>query len=185
MGSDNENNKSKELSKVSLSSDKVKEISKAKLGIERSKIKTEEAGWTQEPTVFDHLPAHEKPFPIEPFQHERSRIPFKMSDEDRLRRKIWVQSQELSEREPIRVPELERMIYNPIRRLYRLPTDRAFSMLAPLIGEKRVPIVRYLVPKFFLGYILGCVLYYNIKYNKPVGFFYTYSFLIEIIINAC
>ena len=172
MGSDGDNNKSKELSKVSLDSEKVKEISKSKLSIERSKLKTEEAIWTQQKTEFDRFPAHEKPFPIEPFPNERSRIPFKMTDEDRLRRKIWIQSQELSEREPVRVPELERMIYNPFRRLYRLPTDRVFNMLAPLIGEKRVPLLRYVVPKFFLAYITGCVFWYNVKYNKPVEFFF-------------
>ena len=174
MGSDKENDKSKELSKVNLSSDKIQEIAKSKLSLERGKMKTEEALWTHQPSEFDRYPAHEKPFSIEPFPNERSRLPFKMSEEDRLRRKIWIQSQELSEREPVRVPELERMIYNPIRRLYRLPTDRLFNALAPVIGEKRVPLVRYLVPKFFLGYIGACILYYNIKYNKPVCHFQLY-----------
>jgi hypothetical protein len=178
MGSDGDNNnKGKELSKVSLDADKVKDLAKSKLSIERSKLKTEEAVWTQQPTEFDRFPPHEKPFSIEPFPHERSRIPFKMTDEDRLRRKTWVQSQELTEREPVRVPELERMIYNPIRRLYRLPTDRVFNALAPLIGEKRVPIARYVVPKVFMAYLAGCVFYYNVKYNKPVCFRFKLPFL--------
>ena len=45
--------------------------------------------------------------------------PFKMTDEDRHRRAKFLHAQELTDREPMNVPELERMIYNPIRRLYR------------------------------------------------------------------
>ncbi|CAF0798322.1 unnamed protein product [Brachionus calyciflorus] len=136
------------------------------LKAEIKKLSSQEAKWTHEPTAFDHFPAHEKPFPIEPSPNERQRLPFKMSDEERLRRKIWVKSQELTEREPVRVPELEQMIYNPIRRLYRAPTDRLFQKLAPIVGEHRVPFFRMVVPKLFLGYVGACVLWYNIKYNQ-------------------
>lgn len=161
----------KEVSKVSLNEDQKKELAKRHLNSERSKLLSQEAKWIQEPTAFDHLPPHEKPFPIEPFPNERQRLPFKMSEEDRLRRKIWAHSQELTEREPVRVPELERMIYNPIRRLYRAPTDRLFNALAPIVGQHRVPLFRMIVPKMFLGYLGACFLWYNVKYNTAVCYF--------------
>ena len=149
--------------------DNNKNTNKLDLKKELKGLKLEQAKWSQEPTMFDKMPAHEKPFSIEPFPNERQRLPFKMSEEDRMRRKIYLESQTLTDREPIRVPELERQIYNPFRRLYRLPTDKLFNALAPLIGSNRVPVARYVVPKFFLAYLTGCVLWYNIKYNYPVS----------------
>lgn len=151
-----------------LTDEQKKQESKRALKKELHDLLTQEAKWTQTPTAYDHLPAHEKPFPIEPFRHERSRLPFKLSDEDRARRKAWVHSQELTDREPVRVPELEYMIYNPIRRLYRLPTDRLFNALAPIVGEHRVPGFRWLVPKLFLAWVGGCVVWYQLKFNQAV-----------------
>jgi hypothetical protein len=166
MVSENNNDLTKTSS---LTDDQQKELAKRSLKKEVNSLLTEEAKWTKEFTPFDHLPPHEKPFSIEPFPNERQRLPFKMSEEDRLRRKLWVKSQELTEREPVRVPELETMIYNPIRRLYRVPTDKLFGMLAPVVGEHRVPLFRYFVPKLFLGYIGACILWYNVKYNPAVS----------------
>lgn len=162
MGSDE---KSEAVSKQPLTDDQRKALSKQSHKSEVASLMSQQAKWSAEPTQFDHLPAHEKPFPIEPFPHERQRLPFKMSDEDRMRRKIWVKSQELTEREPVRVPELETMLYNPIRRLYRGPTDKAFSLIAPLVSEHRVPLFRFFVPKLFLGWLGACALWYNVKYT--------------------
>ena len=160
--------KSKDLTSQNLTSEQKKELAQRQHVKEVENMMTTEAKWSQPTTVFDKLPAHEKPFPIEPFPNERQRLPFKMTEEDRLRRKAWVHSQELSAREPVNVPELETMIYNPIRRLYRTPTDKLFSALGPFIGEHRVRATRTLVPKLFLAYLGGCVLWYNFKYNKTV-----------------
>jgi hypothetical protein len=160
---------SKELSSQNLTADQKKDLAVKQHGAEVEKLLTTEAKWAQPKTIFDNLPAHEKPFPIEPFPNERQRLPFKMSDEDRLRRKIWVHSQQLTDREPVTVPELETMIFNPIRRLYRTPTDKLFNLLGPYIGEHRVRATRTLVPKLFLAYLGGCVLWYNLKYNKIVS----------------
>jgi hypothetical protein len=113
--------------------EKKDEIAKRDVKTELKKLNTAEARWTRTPTVFDHLPPHERPFDIQPFKDERARLPFKMTDEDRLRRKQWLVSQNLSEREPVRVPELEKMIFNPIRRLYRAPADKAYKYLIPFI----------------------------------------------------
>lgn len=156
-----------QVSKEVLTDQQKKKLAKQNLERERSSLATQDAEWSHEPSAFNHLPPHEKPFSIQPFEHVRQRVPFKMSDEDRKRRQIWVESQELTEREPVRVPELEYMIYNPIRRLYRLPTDRLFQTLAPIVGEHRVPLFRYAVPKFFLGWVGACILWYNIKYYTP------------------
>ena len=109
----------KEVTSVSTSAEQRKSSAKAQLERELAQMDKTEATWTAAPTAFDSWPAHEQPFPVEPFAHERSRLPFKMSDEDRHRRAKYLHAQELTDREPMNVPELERMIYNPIRRLYR------------------------------------------------------------------
>ena len=154
-----------------LDEDVRKDLAKKAVKQEAKSLLSSEGKWAQPPTAFDKLPAHEKPFPIEPFPHERQRLPFKMTEEDRMRRKIWLHSQELTEREPIRVPELERMIFNPIRRFYRAPMDKLFAALAPAIGESRVRMARTIVPKLLLGYVFGCVAWYNFKYTKTVRLF--------------
>ena len=144
-----------------------KEAAQAKLAHERKIFKIERAEWTEPKSDFDHWPPEERPFPIEPFPHERQRLPFRMTDEDRQRRKAWVQSQQLADHEPVRVPELETMIYNPIRRLYRVPTDRLFQALTPVLGgPNRAPVFRYLFPKLIMGWVLGCSLWYQLKYNR-------------------
>lgn len=143
-----------------------KEEAARRLAAERKTYKTEKAEWAEETTVYDHLPKEERPFNIEPFGHERQRVPFKLSDEDRRRRQAWVESQTLADHEPAYVPELQRMIYNPIRRLYRLPTDKVFQALAPIVGEHRAPMLRYVVPKLFIGWLTGCAVWYHLKYNR-------------------
>lgn len=89
-----------------------------------------------------------------------------MTEEDRLRRKAYLHAQELTDREPMNVPELERMIYNPIRRLYRAPADKLFNALAPVVGEAKVRGFRVLVPKLAMLYMSGVFLWYQFKYNK-------------------
>ena len=158
---------------------------------------TQESKFTSDPDGFGHLPPDERPFPIEPMPNERERLPFKMTDEDRMRRKIYLKSLELTDREPAYVPEIETMIYNPvrisslllihiafmsihfflyldincckIRRFYRVPTDKLFKALGPFIGQERVPLFRVLVPKFFILWMGGCVLWYNLKYGRQVS----------------
>lgn len=149
-----------------LNEDQRKEVAEKSLAQEIDSMNKTPATWVSSPTAFDNLPPHEKPFPIEPFNHERQRLPFKMTDEDRLRRKKFLHSQELTDREPMNIPELERMIYNPIRRLYRAPADKLFNALAPVIGEQRVRPFRVLVPKLAMIYLSGCFLWYQFKYNK-------------------
>lgn len=153
-------------SSVSTTAEQQKASAGAKLHKEVARMNKEQASWTAPPTAFDSWPAHEKPFPVEPFHHERSRLPFKMTDEDRQRRAKFLHAQELTDREPMNVPELERMIYNPIRRLYRWPADKLFNSLAPVIGEQRVRPARVLLPKLAMVYLSGVFLWYQFKYNS-------------------
>jgi hypothetical protein len=134
-----------------MGSDKKNEVTVEKKSVqaEREALFREETKWTSQHTPFDHLPPHERPFNIQPFPTERDRLPFKMTDEDRLRRRKWVESQELSPREPVRVPELENILFNPIRRFYRYPMTRLFQLLTPvLVSIKTVS----LVSLFFIYY---------------------------------
>lgn len=153
-------------SSVSTTAEQQKASAGAKLHRELDRMSKEQSSWTAPPTAFDSWPAHEKPFPVEPFHHERSRLPFKMTDEDRERRAKFLHAQELTDREPMNVPELERMIYNPIRRLYRWPADKLFNSLAPVIGEQRVRPARVLLPKLAMVYLSGVCLWYQFKYNS-------------------
>lgn len=157
--------------KPALTEEERKGVAENKLSHEVHEMNAKQATWTSSPTAFDNMQPYEKPFPIEPFANERSRLPFKMTDEDRMRRKAYLHSQELTDREPMNVPELERMIFNPIRRLYRWPADKLFASLAPVIGEQRVRPARVVVPKIFMLYMSGCFLWYQFKYNKTVSNF--------------
>jgi hypothetical protein len=116
-----------------MASDKKTSMTKKNIEVERQSLLDEEAKWTSQPSSFDHLPEHERPFNIQPFPNERDRLPFKMTDEDRLRRKKWIESQVLSPREPVRVPELETILFNPIRRFYRYPMKKLFQYLTPVL----------------------------------------------------
>ena len=172
--------------------DKKNEVAKRDLKSELHTLKTQEAKWTRTKSVFDHLAPHERPFNIEPFPHDRQRLPFKMTDEDRLRRKKWLESQTLTDREPVRVEEINKHIRNPIRRLYSMPMNFAFKLLAPVFvriilikilkynnkyiyfflikkgNTEALALSRWLVPKVLFCYFMGVVGWYQIKYNRPV-----------------
>ena len=115
------------ITKKILTEDQKKEIAVENLQKEVSNLKTSNAKWSATSTIFDKLPVNEKPFSVEPFQNERQRIPFKMTEEDRIRRRAYLHAQELTDREPMNVPELERMIYNPIRRFYRYVINKVLN----------------------------------------------------------
>ncbi|KAG8230577.1 hypothetical protein J437_LFUL004490 [Ladona fulva] len=102
-----------------------------------------------------------KPFPIEGrVGRVRERLTG-MTDEEREWRKKWLKDQELSPREPVAVPE----VLNPIRRAYRMPLDKIFTALVPVLGQDRAVKARWWTGKALLT-IFGvyCVHYY-FKYN--------------------
>jgi hypothetical protein len=147
----------------------VDEVRKDLVTKERKSMGIQRAKWVEPKTIYDDLPAHEKPFNIEPFPNERQRLPFRMTDEDRKRRSVWLESQQLTDREPVYVPELDKMIYNPIRRLYKVPTNKFFDSLVPIVGHEAAPALKFIVPKIFLAWIAGCTIWYNFKYVQPVS----------------
>lgn len=74
-----------------------------------------------------------QPFPIGGrLVKERERL-LGMSDQERAWRKQYLKDQQLSEREPVYVPEywLERT--NPIRRFYQFPLATVEKALSPVI----------------------------------------------------
>ena len=63
---------------------------------------------------------------------ERERL-LGMTDEERAWRKQWLKDQHLSPTEPAYVPEYYKQRINPIRRFYRMPLDKMFAPLVPVL----------------------------------------------------
>lgn len=116
-----------------MGNDKKDSVVKRDVEAERKMLEKAEAKWIHKPGMDQHMKPEEKPFNIEPFSHERQRLPFKMTDQDRHRRERFLEAQTLSEREPVRVNELERLLMNPIRRLYLVPCNKFFNSLIPTV----------------------------------------------------
>jgi len=99
---------------------------------------------------------------IEPLPLERQRLANGgMTPEQRALRKQWVEDQFLTEREPIRVPEL--MHRNNFKRLLGYPLDMAFKsiMKAKLMHPRNALITRFFLGKFCLMMgVTTYVLYY-------------------------
>lgn len=107
-----------------------------------------------------------KPMNIEGrFGVERSRLAGEFTDADRAWRKKWLEDQHLSPNEPRKVPELEKALKNPFRRIYRYPMNALFGRLEPVLGPLMTPALRWFVPKVCILYVGGLVLMYNYKYN--------------------
>ena len=92
----------------------------------------------------------------------------------------------------VRVEEINKHIRNPIRRLYSMPMNFAFKLLAPVFvriilikilkynnkyiyfflikkgNTEALALSRWLVPKVLFCYFMGVVGWYQIKYNRPV-----------------
>lgn len=75
------------------------------------------------------------PMTIEPFPHERQRLPFQMSVEDRALRQQWLRDQHLTPNEPRYVPELRPR--NFFRRTFGLPWDLLTKAITPTIVSAR------------------------------------------------
>ena len=74
-----------------------------------------------------------KPFSIQGrLARERERL-VGMTDEERAWRRLWIKDQELSPNEPRILPNIEKELYNPIRRAYMKPLDLAFQPLKPIL----------------------------------------------------
>ncbi|KAK4474480.1 hypothetical protein MN116_000710 [Schistosoma mekongi] len=85
------------------------------------------------------------PITLEPFQLERHRLALPFTNKDRAARKQYLEDQLLSDREPVNIPEWNRV--NIFRRIYRKPFDALTYLLRPLIGDRCSRYLRFTMPK--------------------------------------
>jgi len=89
-----------------------------------------------------------------------------MTEEDRRWRKQWFQDQELTAREPVEVPELRRVLVNPIKRFYKYPMDRFQKFLEPRFGQSGAMGIRYSTTMFAAIIFATYWSAYYLKYNQ-------------------
>lgn len=88
-----------------------------------------------------------------------------MTDVERAWRKQWLKDQILAPNEPVHVEEYWRERTNIFRRIYRMPLDKIYSMLTPVLGASRAADYRYITGKLgLIGVGILCGHYY-FKYN--------------------
>nr|XP_014286369.1 uncharacterized protein LOC106687160 [Halyomorpha halys]XP_014286370.1 uncharacterized protein LOC106687160 [Halyomorpha halys]XP_014286371.1 uncharacterized protein LOC106687160 [Halyomorpha halys]XP_014286372.1 uncharacterized protein LOC106687160 [Halyomorpha halys] len=106
-----------------------------------------------------------KPFSIESeLCRERERLRG-MTDEERSWRAKWVKDQVLSHHEPVEVPQLQRELTNPIKRIYKAPLNLVYKILKPAIGANAALWTRVLTGKLLMGLFLVYGGTYYFKYN--------------------
>jgi NADH:ubiquinone oxidoreductase, NDUFB6/B17 subunit len=101
-------------------------------------IMTGHSSWEEQRYLYPHdyrdkFPVWEREFNIEPFKFERSRLPFRMTNEERLWRKQWLQDQVLATDEPKNVPNLDKLHKNPIRYNWMVFWDNVFNRFRPIL----------------------------------------------------
>lgn len=107
-----------------------------------------------------------KPMPIAGrFVSERERL-LGMTDEERAFRKQFLKDQILSPNEPRKVPEMYKVLYNPIRRFYRWPLDKVEASLEPIVGATKAHLIRYFTGKGVLAIATVYWFAYYAKYNS-------------------
>ena len=99
------------------------------------------SSWEEQRYLYPHdfrdkFPVWEREFNIEPFKFERSRLPFRLTNEERLWRKQWLQDQVLAADEPKYVPNLDKLHKNPIRYRWMLFWDSLFNPLRPILVRR-------------------------------------------------
>ena len=98
---------------------------------------TGHSSWEEQKYLYPHdyrdkFPVWEREFNIQPFKYERARLPFRMTNEERLWRKQWLQDQVLAADEPKYVPNLDKLHKNPIRYRWMVFWDSVFNRLRPV-----------------------------------------------------
>lgn len=96
------------------------------------------SSWEEQRYLYPHdyrdkFPIWERDFNIEPFKFERSRLPFRMTNEERLWRKQYLQDQVLAADEPKNVPNLDKLHKNPIRYRWMVFWDGIFNKIRPVV----------------------------------------------------
>ena len=96
------------------------------------------SSWEEQRYLYPHdfrdkFPVWEREFNLEPFKYERSRLPFRMTNEDRLWRKQWLQDQTLAVDEPKYIPNLDKIHKNPFRYRWMVFWDNVFNKIRPVL----------------------------------------------------
>ncbi|CAF2809059.1 unnamed protein product [Rotaria sp. Silwood2] len=100
--------------------------------------------------IRDKYPIWEREFNIEPFKYERARLPFRLTNEERLWRKQWLQDQVLAPNEPKFIPNLDKIHKNPVRYRWMVFWDGLFNRLRPVVGNTAASMLRQTVPKLLI-----------------------------------
>jgi len=156
---------------------------------------TGHSSWEEQRYLYPHdirdkFPVWERDFNIEPFKFERARLPFRMTNEERLWRKQWLQDQVLAPDEPKYVPNLHKIHKNPIRYRWMVFWDGLFNKLRPALvdfsfssiesikqilsffiffkGNTTSSILRQTVPKLLVIQLGIWSFIYMVLYNKQV-----------------
>jgi len=116
--------------------------------------------------IRDKFPIWERDFNIQPFKYERSRLPFRMTNEERLWRKQWLQDQVLAADEPKYVPNLHKLHKNPVRYRWMVFWDGIFNKLRPVVGNTAASILRQTVPKLLIMQLGVWCWIYMVLYHK-------------------
>lgn len=99
------------------------------------------------------------------FWYDRERLLPDFDDDWRKYRAKYIHSLELDPREPVHVPEFEKYMLNPIRRLYMKPGDWVESGLKKLFKLDRFysAVYRVVITRSFMAYvgIIGVYTYYR------------------------
>jgi len=101
------------------------------------------------------------------FKNERERLGPDFTEADRQWRIKWYKDQNLHPNEPYYVPELERALFNPLRRLYRAPLNYVErSVFTPYMGPSKAWIARKLIGLGVMSWMVGTYMWYSLKYNN-------------------
>ncbi|XP_062614590.1 uncharacterized protein LOC134276346 [Saccostrea cucullata] len=126
--------------------------------------------------IFKFNGSQYPPFNIEPLPYERDRLGEKMSAEDRIRRKIWLQDQVLAKGEPRMEVWPKIKPVNGIRKLYQLPGNMLEGTLSKVMSPWLANNFRVLATRTVRAYVIALGVLYWVKYHsksweKKKGFY--------------
>nr|XP_022342783.1 uncharacterized protein LOC111136314 isoform X1 [Crassostrea virginica] len=121
---------------------------------------------TESERLFKKCGSQFPPMTLEPLPYERDRVAERMSPEDRLRRKQWMEDQKIPKGEP-RMEVMEKIKpTNAFRRFYQTPGKQLEGLFTSVTSPWNAKNWRLLCTRLFRGYIFGLGLVYWIKYNS-------------------
>lgn len=102
------------------------------------------------------------------FWYDRERLSPDFDEDWRTYRAKYLHSLELDPREPVRVPEYETELINPIRRLYMKPGDWLQEKVLSKFARDReyASLYRITITRGIMIWMAGIGLYYWLKYNS-------------------